>query len=105
MVVESFNFTIYNGDTHLTEVNIANICPQSEDSDFLNAVKEVIKISPLSPASERCPALAVLHTITSSRGFIKVVFKEQHPQSEQPPLKQLYNTCLKETKVHFILHH
>jgi hypothetical protein len=41
MVVESFNFTIYNGDTHLTEVNIANICPQSEDSDFLNAVKEV----------------------------------------------------------------
>ena len=81
-----------------------NIYPLYEDSNLLIAVKEVIKISHLSPASERCPPLAVLHTITSSPVFIKVEFKEQ-PQFEQSPLKQLYNTCLKEAKVHFIFYY
>lgn len=99
MAMETFNSTIYHGDTRLGEVNI---CPQYEDSNLLNAVKEVIKISHLSPPSERCPPLAVLHTITSSPVFIKVEFNEQQPQSEQSPLKQLYNTCLKEAKTAII---
>lgn len=99
MAMETFNSTIYHGDTRLGEVNI---CPQYEDSNLLNAVKEVIKISHLSPPSERCPPLAVLHTITSSPVFIKVEFNEQQPQSEQSPLKQLYNTCLKEAKTSII---
>ncbi|KAH9321249.1 hypothetical protein KI387_015888, partial [Taxus chinensis] len=95
MAIESFNSILYYGDARLGEVNI---WPQHEDLGLLDTVKEVIRISHLSPGSERCAPLAVLHTITSGGVFIKIEIKEQQPQFDQSPLKQLYMTCLREAK-------
>uniref|UniRef100_A0A0D6R5Q7 protein-serine/threonine phosphatase n=1 Tax=Araucaria cunninghamii TaxID=56994 RepID=A0A0D6R5Q7_ARACU len=95
MAGESFNSTLFHGDICLGEVNIL---PQYEDLNLVDAVKDVIRISHLSPSSERCPPLAVLHTITSGGVFVKMELKEPQLQSDQSPLKQLYTTCLREAK-------
>eukprot|EP01018_Ginkgo_biloba_P007815 Gb_14579 [translate_table: standard] len=95
MAIEMFNSTLYHGDTCMGEVNV---CPLSEDYNMMGAFKQEIRISHLSPPSERCPPLAVLHTITSGGVFFKMELKDQQPQSDQSHLKHLYTTCLREAK-------
>ncbi|XP_057949749.1 RNA polymerase II C-terminal domain phosphatase-like 1 [Malania oleifera] len=54
-----------------------------------------IRITHFSQPSERCPPLAVLHTITS----IGVCFKmESKTQSQDTPLFSLHSSCLRENK-------
>lgn len=60
-----------------------------------------IRISHFSQASERCPPLAVLHTITSSG----VCFKMESKNSLSPdsPLHLLHSSCFQENKVYSII--
>eukprot|EP00252_Welwitschia_mirabilis_P026396 TRINITY_DN8669_c0_g4_i1.p1 TRINITY_DN8669_c0_g4~~TRINITY_DN8669_c0_g4_i1.p1 ORF type:complete len:968 (+),score=229.14 TRINITY_DN8669_c0_g4_i1:945-3848(+) len=95
MAREGFHSSIYHGEACLGEVHVI---PQYDDSMLVNGLKEAIRVSHLSAASERCPPLAVLHTITSNGVFIKVELNDQQLQADQQPLKQLYNACLKEAR-------
>lgn len=61
-----------------------------------------IRISEYSQPSERCPPLAVLHTITSSSSetgglLFKLELKDKSQQNS--PLSNLHATCLRENKV------
>ncbi|XP_072962105.1 RNA polymerase II C-terminal domain phosphatase-like 1 [Typha angustifolia] len=53
-----------------------------------------VRISHLSPPSERCPPLAVLHTV----GFGGIRFKMESESSENPPLVSLHAACLRDNK-------
>ncbi|XP_077241726.1 C-terminal domain phosphatase-like 1 isoform X2 [Tasmannia lanceolata] len=84
-----FKSVVYQGNSLLGEVEIY---PQNPKIDMLN--KE-IRISHFSPPSERCPPLAVLHTITS----FGVCFKmESKTLSQESPLFGLHTACLRENK-------
>ncbi|XP_068640149.1 RNA polymerase II C-terminal domain phosphatase-like 1 isoform X2 [Aristolochia californica] len=85
---------VYQGNSLLGEVDIY---PQNPNIDMSN--KE-IRISHFSPPSERCPPLAVLHTIAS----FGVCFKmESKLQSEESPLFSLHSACLRENKTAVVL--
>lgn len=91
---------VYEGDRMLGEVELY--------TDHLNGVvwEREIRISYYSPPSERCPPLAVLHTITSSSpsssSLMGLCFKLESKDKSQPhdsPLSLLHSTCLRENKV------
>ncbi|KAI5657039.1 hypothetical protein M9H77_25832 [Catharanthus roseus] len=90
---------VYEGDRMLGEVELY--------TDHLNGVvwEREIRISYYSPPSERCPPLAVLHTITSSSpsssSLMGLCFKLESKDKSQPhdsPLSLLHSTCLRENK-------
>lgn len=81
-----FKSAVYSGNSFLGE---AEIYPQ--DSNPGSWIRE-LRISHLSPASDRCPPLAVMHTITT----VGVRFKLE--SRGDSPLFQLYSTCLRENK-------
>lgn len=101
---------VYQGDELLGEVEIyfqKNAIEEYKNKSSSNninskvklieeVVKERIRISYFSQPSERCPPLAVLHTI-SSNGFC---FKmESSSSSSDMPLSLLHNICIRENKV------
>ncbi|ERM95222.1 hypothetical protein AMTR_s00009p00267690 [Amborella trichopoda] len=86
-----FKSAVYHGDSLLGE---AEVYPEREYLNLETITKE-IRISHLSLPSERCPPLAVLHTIASCGVCFKLEFKSQSGES---PLFSLYNTCLKDNK-------
>ncbi|EHA8589795.1 RNA polymerase II C-terminal domain phosphatase-like 1 [Cocos nucifera] len=55
-----------------------------------------IRISHFSPSSERCPPLAVLHTIAS--GGVSFKMESKSPPSDESPLCSLHAACLRENK-------
>lgn len=69
-----------------------------EENKYKNKyhVKE-IRISHFSQPSERCPPLAVLHTVTSSCG---VCFKLESQTMQQDGLFHLHSLCIRENKVY-----
>nr|DAD22946.1 TPA_asm: hypothetical protein HUJ06_024409 [Nelumbo nucifera] len=83
------NSVIYQGNSLLGEVEIY---PQNQKIDMTN--KE-IRISHFSLPSERCPPLAVLHTIAPSGVCLKVKSKSESGDS---PLFSLHSSCLRENK-------
>ncbi|XP_068645447.1 RNA polymerase II C-terminal domain phosphatase-like 1 isoform X2 [Aristolochia californica] len=85
---------VYQGNSLLGEVDIY---PQNPIIDMSN--KE-IRISHFSPPSERCPPLAVLHTIASCAVCFKM---ESKLQSEESPLFSLHSACLRENKTAVVL--
>lgn len=91
---------VIEGERVLGEVEVYN------DDDQNGVVWErEIRISHYSQPSERCPPLAVLHTITSSSasplsGFcFKMELKDKCQPSQNSPLSLLHSTCLRENKV------
>ncbi|KAL9669638.1 hypothetical protein QQ045_007185 [Rhodiola kirilowii] len=86
-----FKSVVFRGNEVLGEVEMS---PQN------NGVKlnrdDHIRITNFSPPSERCPPLAVLHTITSSGLCFKM--ESVRSQPPDPKLIQLHNCCLKENK-------
>ncbi|KAJ7968526.1 RNA polymerase II C-terminal domain phosphatase-like 1 [Quillaja saponaria] len=84
-----YKSVVYQGEMLLGEVEIYPT--QNKNID----VKE-IRISHFSQPSERCPPLAVLHTITSSGVCFKMESKTS--QSQDTPLFLLHASCIMENK-------
>lgn len=80
---------VYEEDDVVGEVEIY---PQNQG---LELMKE-IRISHYSQPSERCPPLAVLHTITSCGVCFKM--ESSKAQSQDTPLYLLHSTCIRENK-------
>ena len=104
-----YKSVVYKGDELLGQVEIY-AQEQHQEEENKNKKKRVIdeivkgiRISHFSQASERCPPLAVLHTITS----IGVCFKMEESTSsttkissqQESPLHLLHSSCIQENKV------
>lgn len=59
--------------------------------------EKLIRISHYSPSSERCPPLAVLHTVTTGLSF-KLEPTKSKPLTQDSPLTLLHSTCLRDNK-------
>lgn len=90
-----YKSVVYEGDKLLGEVDVY---PQ-KDMTMMKYME--IRISYYSPQSERCPPLAVLHTITSSSGVCFKLESSSKSQSQQDysQLNLLHSSCLRENKV------
>lgn len=85
------------GKEILGEVEIYPQQQQGEGGDGEEKNKKVfdqIRISYFSEASERCPPLAVLHTITASG----ICFKMESKSSDNTQLHLLHSSCIRENK-------
>lgn len=99
MVAVVVMVNVYEGERMLGEVELY--------TDHLTGVvwEREIRISHYSPSSERCPPLAVLHTISSSSPsstLTGLCFKLELKDESQPQNSLLYllhSTCLRENKV------
>ncbi|KAK1283424.1 RNA polymerase II C-terminal domain phosphatase-like 1 [Acorus calamus] len=87
-----FKSVVYQGDSLLGEVEIQ---PQNTKTDSLWKFRE-IRITRFSPPSERCPPLAVLHTVAAGGLLFKTESKPQ--QSETSPIFALHSVCFAENK-------
>ncbi|KAK7246535.1 hypothetical protein RIF29_41404 [Crotalaria pallida] len=99
-----YKSVVYQGEMVLGEVEIY---PQQQNKKsmmmmMMNLMKE-IRITHFSKPSERCPPLAVLHTITSSCDG--VCFKMESKLTQQLQLQQqqdmllhLHSSCIRENK-------
>lgn len=89
-----YKSVVYEGDELLGEVEIY---PEEKNGNKnIIEVKE-IRISHFSQPSERCPPLAVLHTIAASGICFKMESKTS--QSQDTPLYLLHSSCIMENKV------
>ncbi|CAK9152508.1 unnamed protein product [Ilex paraguariensis] len=82
---------VYEGERVLGEVEVY---PQNQHGVVFE--KEV-SISHYSQPSERCPPLAVLHTITST-GVCYKMESSSKSQNQDSPLNLLHSSCLRENK-------
>ncbi|XWS15721.1 hypothetical protein CRYUN_Cryun34aG0026200 [Craigia yunnanensis] len=105
-MMSMYKSVVYQGEEVLGEVEI---CPQQqlreEDGMKIMVVEEEMKeirIGYLTQGSERCPPLAVLHTITCSSGicFKMESSKDNSSSSSQdtPPLHLLHSECIRDNK-------
>ncbi|CAI9772851.1 unnamed protein product [Fraxinus pennsylvanica] len=83
---------VYEGERVLGEVVVYPT--QSKDGVVRGERLKEIRISHYSQPSERCPPLAVLHTITSTG----IAFKLESSQHQDSPLSVLHATCLRDNK-------
>ncbi|XP_078439981.1 C-terminal domain phosphatase-like 1 isoform X2 [Wolffia australiana] len=86
-----FKSVIYHASTLLGE---ADFYPQNQK--ITPAWTREIRISHLSPPSERCPPLAVLRTIAPSGPSVRIESRSLLP--DESPLFLLHATCLREKK-------
>lgn len=89
---------VYEGERVLGEVVVYS--KQSQDGVVWGERLKEIRISHYSQPSERCPPLAVLHTITST-GIAFKLESSQSPQHQDSPLSVLHATCLRDNKVYY----
>ncbi|XP_027347681.1 RNA polymerase II C-terminal domain phosphatase-like 1 [Abrus precatorius] len=89
-----YKSVVYQGEVVLGEVDIY---PEENYSKKID-VKD-IRISHFSQPSERCPPLAVLHTVTSCG----VCFKMESKTQQQDGLFHLHSLCIRENKTAVIL--
>ncbi|XP_073101362.1 RNA polymerase II C-terminal domain phosphatase-like 1 isoform X2 [Elaeis guineensis] len=85
-----FKSAVYHGNSLIGE---AEIFPQNSNP---GAWVREIRISHFSPSSERCPPLAVLHTIAS--GGVSFKMESKSAPSDESPLCSLHAACLRENK-------
>nr|XP_029119740.1 RNA polymerase II C-terminal domain phosphatase-like 1 isoform X2 [Elaeis guineensis] len=85
-----FKSAVYHGNSLIGEVEIS---PQNSNP---GAWLREIRISHFSPPSERCPPLAVLHTIASASVSFKMESKS--PPSDESQLCSLHAACLRDQK-------
>ncbi|KAJ0018280.1 hypothetical protein Pint_10632 [Pistacia integerrima] len=86
-----YKTAVYEGKEKLGEVEIY---PQQGEEEKNKKVFDEIRISYYTEASERCPPLAVLHTITSSG----ICFKMESKSSDNTQLHLLHSSCIRENK-------
>lgn len=93
-----YKAVVYQGEEVLGEVEMYPVENKNKNNNnnLMIEVKE-IRISHFSQASERCPPLAVLHTITSSGICFKMESKSS--QSQDSPLYLLHSSCINQYKV------
>uniref|UniRef100_A0ACD5WLV5 Uncharacterized protein n=1 Tax=Avena sativa TaxID=4498 RepID=A0ACD5WLV5_AVESA len=84
---------MFHGDVSLGEAEVFSVKPGPEGT--LPFPSNEIRISHLSPASERCPPLAILQTIAPFSVRCKLLGKGIAPH---PSLHRLYLTCFHEFK-------
>ncbi|KAK7362873.1 hypothetical protein VNO77_04998 [Canavalia gladiata] len=84
-----YKSVVYQGEVVLGEVET-----YLEENDGKNFDVKEIRISHFSQPSERCPPLAVLHTVTSCGVCFKMESKTQH----QDGLFHLHSLCIRENK-------
>ncbi|XP_021726412.1 RNA polymerase II C-terminal domain phosphatase-like 1 [Chenopodium quinoa] len=90
---------VYQGDNLLGEVEIYF----ENNNNNIELLMKGLRISDYSQASERCPPLAVLHTITKSSGGVsfkmmeKLHYFQQHQQQDSQ-IFALHSTCLRGNK-------
>lgn len=87
---------VFQGTEILGEVEIYPHQQSEEGEEKNKEVFDEIRISYFSEASERCPPLAVLHTITSSG----ICFKMESKSSDNTQLHLLHSSCIRENKVY-----
>ncbi|GMP74728.1 hypothetical protein CsSME_00032062 [Camellia sinensis var. sinensis] len=95
-----YKSVVYEGDKLLGEVEVyPQNQNQNQDQNGVVFDKE-IRISHFSQPSERCPPLAVLHTITSNGVCFKM---ESKSHSQDSPLYLLHSSCSRENKTAVML--
>ncbi|KAL7243788.1 hypothetical protein ACSBR1_016083 [Camellia fascicularis] len=95
-----YKSVVCEGDKLLGEVEVyPQNQNQNQDQNGVVFDKE-IRISHFSQPSERCPPLAVLHTITSNGVCFKM---ESKSHSQDSPLYLLHSSCSKENKTAVML--
>ncbi|KAK6149867.1 hypothetical protein DH2020_017392 [Rehmannia glutinosa] len=82
---------VYEGERVLGEVQL-----HLQDGVVLGEELKEIRISHYSPPSERCPPLAVLHTINSTGICFKM---ESTVKNQDSPLSFLHASCLRDNKI------
>ncbi|XP_057499226.1 RNA polymerase II C-terminal domain phosphatase-like 1 [Actinidia eriantha] len=87
-----YKSVVFEGDKLLGEVEVY---PQNQNQSVVDMRDKEIRISHFSQPSERCPPLAVLHTITSSGACFKM---ESKTQSQDSPLNLLHSSCIRDYK-------
>ena len=93
-----YKAVVYQGEELLGEVEIYPEEKEKEKKKMMIEVKE-IRINQFTQSSERCPPLAVLHTITCSGICFKMESKSSLSQQEDSPLFLLHSSCFTENKV------
>jgi len=86
-----YKSVVYQGEVVLGEVEV-----YPEENNYKNFHVKEIRISHFSQPSERCPPLAVLHTVTSCG----VCFKMESKTQQQDGLFHLHSLCIRENKVY-----
>lgn len=94
LVLKMFKSVVYKGEELLGEVEIHP--EELNNKKIVDELKE-IRISHFSQSSERCPPVAVLHTISSHGVCFKMESKTS--QSQDSPLFLLHSSCIMENKV------
>ncbi|KAL6991035.1 RNA polymerase II C-terminal domain phosphatase-like 1 [Sarracenia purpurea var. burkii] len=97
-----YKSVVYEGDRLLGEVEVY---PQNQNQNggggsVVDVRGKEFRISHFSKPSERCPPLAVLHTITSSGICFKM---ESKSQSHDSPLYLLHSSCIRDNKTAVML--
>ncbi|CAL9146519.1 unnamed protein product [Musa hybrid cultivar] len=85
-----FNSAVYYENSLVGEVEVY---PQNPNTG--SWLRE-IRISHLSPSSERCPPLAILHTVAS--GGVRFKMESKSPLSKDSPMSSLHATLFSENK-------
>ncbi|XP_064935051.1 RNA polymerase II C-terminal domain phosphatase-like 1 [Musa acuminata AAA Group] len=85
-----FNSAVYYENSLVGEVEVY---PQNPNAG--SWLRE-IRISHLSPSSERCPPLAILHTVAS--GGVRFKMESKSPLSKDSPMSSLHATLFSENK-------
>ncbi|XP_010538519.1 PREDICTED: RNA polymerase II C-terminal domain phosphatase-like 1 [Tarenaya hassleriana] len=109
---------VYNGEGKVGEMEV-HPPRESEKGDemmmlrkkkrreIMEEVKKGIRISHFSQPSERCPPLAVLHTISSSGLCFKLEatakFKSSSSSPAHEPLRLFHSSCLRDNKTAVML--
>ncbi|KAK4759412.1 hypothetical protein SAY87_022543 [Trapa incisa] len=86
----AFRSVVYHGESFLGELDVVPVTGRS--FQFPN---NEIRIRHISPMGDRCPPLAVLHTISASSFCCKL---ESSSPAEQPHLINLHASCFHELK-------
>ncbi|KAL2344014.1 hypothetical protein Fmac_005299 [Flemingia macrophylla] len=84
-----YKSVVYQGEVVLGEVEVYPV-----ENNYKNFHVKEIRISHFSQPSERCPPLAVLHTVTSCG----VCFKMESKTQQQDGLFHLHSLCVRENK-------
>ncbi|XP_068323936.1 RNA polymerase II C-terminal domain phosphatase-like 1 [Pyrus communis] len=87
--------SVYKGEDLLGEVEIYPT--ENENKNVQDELKE-IRISYFSQPSERCPPVAVLHTISSSNGVCFKMMESKTSTSPDTPLFLLHSSMTQENK-------
>ena len=85
---------VYYGNTHVGEVEV---WPKGQ-TDLAWACE--IRVDRLSPASERCTPLAVLHVVAAGARCLVESKSTATAHEPPPPLVTMHTTCLKDNKVY-----